>query len=188
MRITGGKARGRKIPPSGDNRLRPTPELVRKALFDILPEMTGLSFLDLFAGTGAVGIEALSRGAVKAVFVERNRRSAEAIRRSLEEFGWSGRGKVLALPVSRAVAALREKGETFDVVFADPPYEEGYVGYCCDLCLRGGLLGPGGVLVIQHSIHEEYDRSLLADQGVSIEARRYGDTVVTFLEVQTQER
>jgi len=104
--------------------IRPTQNKVRKALFDILGDVQGLSFLELFAGSGAVGIEALSRGVEEAVFVEEDRRCIEEIKHNLSVFEFS-RSRVLALDALRAIRLLGQGHKKFDIIFLDPPYYKG---------------------------------------------------------------
>jgi 16S rRNA (guanine966-N2)-methyltransferase len=133
MRIISGKYKGRTIKmPKG---IRPTQDKVRKALFDILGDIEGLSFLELFAGSGAVGFEAFSWGAKEVVFVENNRRCTEKIKENLSALGLvelpacpaspaGGRqaGRVIELDVFKALKQLNNQGEKFDIIFLDPPY------------------------------------------------------------------
>lgn len=122
MRILTGKYKGRIIKmPKG---IRPTQDKVRKALFDILGDIEGLSFLELFAGSGAVGIEALSRGAKGVVFVEKNQQCIDNIKISGSLMGLLGH-KVMGLDVQEAIKRLSKAGETFDIIFLDPPYYKG---------------------------------------------------------------
>jgi 16S rRNA (guanine(966)-N(2))-methyltransferase RsmD len=126
MRIISGKYKGRTIKmPKG---IRPTQNKVRKALFDILGEINGLSFLELFAGSGAVGFEALSQGAKEVVFVEKDRKCIEKIEENLSVLAFSPacrpgrRSRVLALDALVAIKQLGESGEKLDIIFLDPPY------------------------------------------------------------------
>ena len=144
MRITGGDLGGRnlEVPKSGE--IRPTQDRVREALFSILaPALQGASVLDLFAGTGSLGIEALSRGAQRAVFVEENARHAAILRRNLATFKLVA--EVCVRDAYRYIATYA--GEGFDLVFADPPYalgaEKGYAQVLSALKARG-VVKPGG--------------------------------------------
>ena len=149
VRITGGDFRGRvlRIPKSGD--IRPTQDRVREALFSILaPELAGAAFLDLFAGSGAVGIEALSRGAESATFVERSRQHLESIRANLALLGVAG--DVIAADVYRWMASYTGPG--FTIGFADPPYalgeEKGYASVLATLAERN-VIRPDGLFVAE---------------------------------------
>lgn len=126
MRITGGEWKSRRLRgPSPSMPLRPTPDALRERAFAVLGDAVyGARFLDLFAGTGAVGLEALSRGASSAVFVERHRSAARLLRQNCAAFGLeTDRARVLVRPALAAVKALAERGQLFDLAWADPPFE-----------------------------------------------------------------
>ena len=140
--------------------VRPTSGRVLLALFSILDSMRGAvgslegaRFLDLFAGTGRVGLEALRRGAASVVFVESVRARAQAIERSVPHTA-SGGAEVLDLELRRAVAWLRRRKRVFDVVFADPPYHEGWGAALLDVGGLSELLAPDGVMVVEHASRE----------------------------------
>lgn len=150
MRVTGGKFGGRtlKVPKSGD--IRPTQDRVRAAVFNMIrAELQGADFLDLFAGCGAVGIEAVSQGAASAVFVEKNRRHIETLKENLSALGIDG-AEVVCADVYRWIAAY--SGGGFAVVFADPPYalgeERGYSSVLSQLAERG-VVRPGGLFIAE---------------------------------------
>ncbi|HEV8336735.1 MAG TPA: 16S rRNA (guanine(966)-N(2))-methyltransferase RsmD [Candidatus Polarisedimenticolia bacterium] len=178
LRVIGGEKRGFSLasPPGFD--VRPTSARVREALFDILAgEIPGAGFLELYAGTGAVGIEALSRGARRCVFVEASHRGARAIRDNLEACGFRASGRVIAGPLP---AALRRvpTGEAFDIAFLDPPY--GDRGTAATLDALGGWEGLSreGRLVLEHRKSWEPPRH--AGTLVLRRSVRYGDTVLSF--------
>ena len=149
MRVTGGGARGRRLRAGSGPGLRPTSSRVRQALFNLLgARITGCTFLDLYAGTGAIGIEALSRGAGEVVFVERDAVAARFIRRNLDETGFSGAARVLAAPVETAIRDLGTAAEQFDIVYADPPWDPGIPGSVLQGAAR--LVAAGGVLIVEH--------------------------------------
>jgi len=179
MRITGGQSRGRRLKRPRAARLRPTSSRVREALFDILgARIRGALFLDLFAGTGAVGIEALSRGAQSAVLVETDPLAVHLIEANLSLGGRPAAGEVVPLPARAAVAALRRRGLRFSVVFLDPPYAAGPVAEV--LRAAAGLVAPGGVLVLEHRSQTSVD--LPASPWLRPgRVYRYGDTSLTVL-------
>lgn len=152
VRITGGEFRGRVMRVPKSDAIRPTQDRVREALFNILaPEMAGAEFLDLFAGSGAVGIEALSRGAASATFVERSRLHLESLNanlRSLDSGGLST--SVIAADVYRWIASY--SGPGFTIAFADPPYalgeERGYASVLAALAARG-VVRPDGLFIAE---------------------------------------
>ncbi|MGH9389315.1 MAG: 16S rRNA (guanine(966)-N(2))-methyltransferase RsmD [Vicinamibacteria bacterium] len=151
MRIGSGEMRGRRLHAPRGERTRPTSGRLKKSLFDVLAgRLPEARVLDLYAGSGALAFEALSRGAVEAVVVERNRKACDSIRRNAGELRLAARVEILAMDVASAVSKLRRRGDRFDVVFADPPYRSSEAE---DLLvdLGGGLLfAEGGVLVLEH--------------------------------------
>ena len=149
LRIVAGRLKGRKIPVTDDPELRPTGDRVREAIFNILgQDLTGFRVLDLYAGTGALGFEALSRGATRVVFVETVPRIAAAIRRSAEALGVASEVRVV---VGRVEEVLdREKlGGTFEIILADPPYREEAGPSVVDAVDSGRVLGLHGTLVVE---------------------------------------
>ncbi|MCR5414663.1 MAG: 16S rRNA (guanine(966)-N(2))-methyltransferase RsmD [Kiritimatiellae bacterium] len=153
MRITGGEFRGRNLKVPKSDAIRPTQDRVREALFNILaPEIAASSFLDLFAGSGAVGLEALSRGAASAVFVEQSRRHLSVLEENLKLVYPSSRppATVIAADVYRWIATY--SGEGFTIGFADPPYalgeEKGYASVLKTLADRN-VIRPGGLFIAE---------------------------------------
>jgi 16S rRNA (guanine(966)-N(2))-methyltransferase RsmD len=149
MRIIAGEWRGRRLIAPAGTTVRPTLGRVRQAIFDLpLVRPRDATVLDLYAGSGALGIEALSRGARRVVFVERDRQALEAIRRNLAPLSLeAGRAEVLGLPAERALAGC---SEAFDLLLADPPYRLGLgVALLQGMTRWPGLLSPGGVLLLQ---------------------------------------
>ena len=174
LRITGGSARGIPLTEPSRVRLRPTSGLVREALFNILgEEVADALVLDLFAGTGAVGIEALSRGAASATFVDAEQACCQAIVRSLARTNLAASGKVIR---GRLPGALRSLTGPFDIIYIDPPY--GAPEADETLVLAAELAGPLGVVVYEHaSRYNPPDRlagHLMADR------RDYGDSSLSF--------
>jgi 16S rRNA (guanine966-N2)-methyltransferase len=188
MRITGGAHRSRPLrAPKGDA-TRPTSDRVREALFAILGSertLDGAKVLDLYAGTGALGLEALSRGARSATLVESSRAALGAIRANVEALRLDVNVRVVASAVERSGAALAADSP-FDIVFADPPYALVASGAAAEAL--GGLIGkgalaPGGILVLEHG---KGDVSPTI-RGVSLsQVRRYGDTVLAFYASATE--
>ncbi len=174
VRVTGGSLRGFQLAEPGGDRLRPTSARVREAIFNVLAaRIEDAAVLDLFAGTGALGIEALSRGAARAVFVENHRSSARSIVQSLARAGMSERGSVVrgALP-----GALDAAESPFDLIFLDPPYDSEQASPT--LSAAAPLLAAGGLVVYEHrSRYNPPERPL----GLTLSDRRvYGDTAVAF--------
>lgn len=180
MRIIGGQAKGRRIfvPKS---HIRPTSDMIKEALFNILPPMEGKTFLDLFAGTGSIGLEAMSRGAVKAVFVEVNRSLFGTIKKNLSVCGFNNKYEIISASVRDGIKLLNKKREKFDVIFADPPYERGFIKETLYLLGGGSLISEDGIIVMQHSCKEELDWD--TDEFVLTDQKIYGDTTISFLKM-----
>jgi 16S rRNA (guanine966-N2)-methyltransferase len=180
MRIIGGEARGRTVRLPGGCSIRPTSDRVKKSLFDILHPVEGKTFLDLFAGSGNVGLESLSRGALHAVFVERDLRLVEAIRKSLAQLAYNAKADVIAADAERGLGRLVQQKRRFDLIFADPPYDEGLVIETLKWLDRRDLLAENGIVVLQHSIRESTEGLQVRTMAV-MDERRYGDTMLSFL-------
>jgi 16S rRNA (guanine(966)-N(2))-methyltransferase RsmD len=183
MRIIGGEARSRRLRTLKGGAVRPTLGRVRQRLFDILGQrVVGARFLDLFAGSGAVGIEALSRGAAAAVFVEADRRAVGRIRENLAEIDLRGKSRVIAARVETALKRLASEGEQFEIVFLDPPYDRGEAleATLDRLGETGELLAEGGVVVVQcSSRYQPKEAAGILRRGRS---RIIGDTALWFYE------
>lgn len=182
MRIISGIYKGMAFKtPQG---IRPTEDRVRKALFDILGDMSGLSFLELFAGSGSVGLEAFSQNAKRVVFVEKDRNCSRIIEQNLEgiifkELKEAFAAEVLTADAMDAVARLSKQAFKFDVIFADPPYYKGLPEKVLQSVEEYDILNPNsGFLVIQHFKKDP----LPVRQGnlVLFKQSRYGDSVLSF--------
>ena len=172
--------------PKG-RKVRPTAARVKESLFNILPrDFSGMDVLDLFAGSGNLSIEALSRGAAKAVLVDASERSAATIRENLRRLGWIPLTEVWTAPAVRALKGLAKRGDQFDMIFLDPPYEQGWVERTLKALARSDLLRPTGIVVVEHSAREpvnaSYGTLVLKDQ------RQYGDTLLSFFQCAAKER
>lgn len=181
MRVIGGADRGRRLRSPRGLRTRPTADRVREALFDILgPAVDGMRVLDLFAGTGAVGIEALSRGAARAVFVERDRDALRALRANLAALRLSReRARVIAGDALAVLPVLVASEAPFDLIFLDPPYAGDATPRVLAALAPGPLLHPRTHLVVQH--FSKVPPPLPAGLAPSRESRRFGETALTFL-------
>ena len=184
MRIIGGTARGRRLLAPEGRETRPTADRVREALFNIIRrEVPDAVVLDLFAGSGALAIEALSRGAGSAVLVDASRQAASVIRRNLEASGFAGQAVLLTADWKAALPRLT--GEPFTLVFLDPPYrmQEAYAEAPAFLA-QAGRLSQDCLLVLEH------DKGFAPQPGRSFEKvdeRAYGDTRLTLLRWRKEE-
>jgi 16S rRNA (guanine(966)-N(2))-methyltransferase RsmD len=177
MRINTGKYKGRDIKaPVG---IRPTQNLVRKAFFDILGGVQGCSFLELFAGSGAVGFEALSRGARELVLVESNRSCLAAISRTIEVLK-PELCSVYPQEADKAIESFFRMHKKFDIIFLDPPYYQDLAKKTLQTLEAYDILSPNGLIVLQHFKRE----NLPEDLGVLSLFRqsKYGDTLLSFYE------
>ena len=181
LRIAGGSARGLPLTEPRGVRLRPTSGLVREAIFNILDDtVVDAAVLDLYAGTGALGIEALSRGAASAVFIDAEASSCRAILQSLSRAGFADRATVLR---GRLPGALRTAEGRFDFIFMDPPYHEETAAET--LLLLSSRLTPGGVVVYEHG--SRYNPPERPTGLVLTEHRVYGDSAIALYALQEGE-
>ncbi len=172
LRIMGGTLKGSRLKSLKGLATRPVQARIREALFSIIGPMDGLRFLDLFAGTGAVGIEALSRGAAEAVFVENGAGQCRIITDNLNALGLSAR--VIRADVLRTIERPDILEPSFDVVFADPPYEKGLSQKAVKSLLCGELLSPQAILAVTVRRNEKLPD---ASPGTHLAIdRAYGDT------------
>ena len=184
MRVIGGHDSGRHLRVPRGLRTRPTADRVRETLFDVLgPAVAGARVLDLFAGTGAVGIEALSRGAARVVLVERDQLALRALRANLAALGASrAAARVIAGDVLHALPELGAQEGPFDFVFVDPPYATTLAGRTLEALGAARVCRDGTEVVVQHSTRT----ALPSVQGLSAHRRRrrFGDTALTFLRAE----
>jgi len=183
MRIISGTSRGRKLVAPRDHSLRPTSDRVKESIFNILQnELEGKVVLDLFAGTGNLGIEALSRGAQKTIFVEKGRQALRLIERNLNQFGLKERSEILPKDVNRAIGILKQKGESFDLILMDPPYQKGLIQKTLTKLNSDPIFHKDSIVVIEHNRREPLPQIL--NGWNLIRQRQIGDTVISFLTPQ----
>jgi 16S rRNA (guanine966-N2)-methyltransferase len=178
VRIIAGEFKGRRLLSPAGQAIRPTSDRAREALFNILehgaPALRGARFLDLFCGTGAVGLEAHSRGAHEVVLVDNGREAVRLARANLERIGSPASVRLLTRDATR----LGSAPHPFDLVFVDPPYRSGLAGAALDGLLQGGWLGPEARVVLELAATE--DLALPHDYTLQGE-RRYGNAKFLFL-------
>lgn len=190
MRISGGTAKGRTVGfgkafsriTEGD-KLRPTSSKVREAIFDIIRnELPGAVFLDLYAGTGGVGIEALSRGAGKVVFVESNGMRVKMIKHLLSEFNFKERSRVINSRAYEFAKKESEKDVKYDIIFLDPPYYTEELTRVLPIIGEGDILKESGVVIVEHSSRKEPPEAVKRLKAVK--KYRYGDTMLTLYRME----
>jgi len=179
VRVAAGELKGRRLAAPKGRRTRPTADHIRIACLDTLtPWLPGARFLDLFAGAGGVGIEALSRGCAECVFVETDHAAVTVLRANLERLGLLGRTRVLRRDARAAVELLRREGTRFEVMFLDPPYGSALGAETLARLADGALLAAGGVAVVQH-----LTKAPLPERAGALAAfkrRRFGESTLTF--------
>ncbi len=175
MRVTGGEFKGRPLKTTPGLAARPTTDKVRQSIFNILMnDIEGTTVLDLFAGSGALGIEALSRGAKEAVFIEQGHAQAEAIKQNLVSLDLPK--NIIKADYKGGCRKLAEEGKQFDIVFADPPYEKVPPDDVAKAVMQYNLLRIGGFLILEHKTGGE----VKSDCFILLKRKKYGQTEVTF--------
>jgi 16S rRNA (guanine966-N2)-methyltransferase len=173
MRIVGGNAKGRRLKVSKKG-TRPTKGIVREAIFNIVhPFVHNSRVLDIFAGSGALGIEALSRGAQYCVFIEKK---AKALTDNIAKLSMDKNTCVIRADFRSGLSNL--KGQQFDLIFCDPPYRKNYVEKVITIVAKQQLLRKNGVIIAEHAPEESF--TIPRDYSI-YKQKRYGDTCVTFL-------
>jgi 16S rRNA (guanine966-N2)-methyltransferase len=178
LRVISGRLKGKKLFALKGLALRPTSDRVKEAIFDLLQKFPpGEKVLDLFAGTGALGIEALSRGAKRAVFVEENYRSGEVLRRNVEACRLTDQAEVVIREVGAGLKVLGERGVAFDLIFLDPPYGKGLACRTLQALSGNPIVSPETLIVTEHSPQEDLASIPSLER---IDWRKYGGTEVSF--------
>ncbi len=180
MRIIGGSLRGRKLFSTPGKRIRPTADRLRESLFNILSfRVPEAIVLDLFSGTGALGIEALSRGARQAVFVEKSAIAVQTIRRNIQICRLEDQAHIFQWDIVKNLNCLWKVALKYDLVFMDPPYNLGMVQATLQNLSRCDSLNPGVCIAVEHSVLEPVPK---CTEGFTVsDQRKYGKTLVTFL-------
>jgi len=182
LRIISGSARGRRLLSPKNYRIRPTADRVKESLFNILAVLLG-SFtecrvLDIFAGTGSLGIEALSRGAAQAVFIDSHRESAALVATNLRLLGFTDRSRVLESEALSALRSLEKREATFSLVFIDPPYRQGLAEKVLEYLAASALIDDDALVVAEISSGELLPTAFGALR--EFDRRVYGDTAIAF--------
>ena len=178
MRVISGALKGKRLFSTKGLELRPTSDRVRESIFNILrDEIRGARVLDLFAGTGALGIEALSRGGGEAVFVEKSSASLTALKKNISHCGLEDKSEILPREVPAAIKSLEEREASFHLIFLDPPYAKGLAFQTLEILGRSSVVAPGALIVAEHAPAEP----LNGVRGLErVDRRKYGGTLVSF--------
>jgi 16S rRNA (guanine(966)-N(2))-methyltransferase RsmD len=173
MRIVGGSTKGRKIRVSKKG-IRPTKSIVRKGIFDVLSTKINNSYvLDVFAGSGALGLEAISRGAKNCVFVEKN---PKILLENIRTFSFKNKSKVIAGDFRLGLKKVNNK--RFDIIFLDPPYHRSYISKILKLISKYRLLRNKGIIVAEHDKQENF---ITPSEFLIYKKKKYGNTAITFI-------
>jgi 16S rRNA (guanine966-N2)-methyltransferase len=202
IRVVAGKAGGRKLSVPRGVKVRPTADRVREALFSSLgPRVASARVLDLFAGAGALGLEALSRGADFAVFVEIDKSVRAELEKNIADLGFASKAGVIPGDALKAISLLKNTKEAFDLVFLDPPYAGTLLSKSIIAVCDASLMAPGGLIIAEHSKSQtlpdlfpslcqgEAGRGSTPDKHGGLQkvvTKSYGDTGLTFFEMVGQ--
>ena len=181
MRVTAGKFKGRNLIDNKYEHIRPTADMVKQAIFNKLAfDLPGSRVLDLFCGTGALGIEALSRGAREVVFVDKDPRSVALTKANLEKLGIK---EGFHLYKASYETALEKLEGQFDIIILDPPYASGLYETCVKKIAEKNLLSPEGIIVVEHEKRDNFDYS----PSNVVDEKTYGIKTVTYLKIENYE-
>lgn len=184
LRVIAGELRGRRLATVPGLKTRPTADRTRESVFNILgPTLVGAHVLDLFAGTGAYGIEALSRGAAAAWFVEIGREALEVLSANVTALGLAEQTRIVRWDAARNLNCLRDREPKFDLAFLDPPYRKGLVAPALAHLHAAGCLAAGARLVVEHAAEDTLPELEGQDFRLT-DQRRYGIALVSFLTYQ----
>jgi 16S rRNA (guanine(966)-N(2))-methyltransferase RsmD len=180
LRIIAGYAKGRKLKSPENQDIRPTSDRVKEAIFSMIAfYIPGKIVLDLFAGTGNLGLEALSRGAKFSVFVDNNREALKLVNQNIKLLGYKDKTSVVFSDALKALDLFRKRNEKFDIVFIDPPYRQSLYGEIIQSIAENDIIDRSGILIIEHpadiKLKDEYE-------GLKkIKEKKYGNTSITIL-------
>ncbi len=181
MRIIAGRFKGTRLPSPKRKGLRPTSERVREAVFSTLGStVVGCRVLELFAGTGAFGFEAISRGAASVVFVEEDGKSAETLARTTQSLRLHDEVRILNMDALDAVSQIHGRGSKFDIVFCDPPYSEEWIPRLLSAEQLLDLIEPGGLLILEGEARASHVEAPMNFETTFL--RVYGDTRIQILQ------
>lgn len=178
VRVISGSARGLKLNTPGDDRVRPTTDRVKESMFNIVQDWVYDSqVLDLFAGSGALGIEALSRGASQAVFCDNSLDSIKIIKSNIEKARVADRSQIVSGDFKRCLRDMEAKNQSFDMIFVDPPYYEGLFEEVLDTIRACKILKKDGIVIVEH----DAKRPIGQVEGLEVyKEKKYGITMLTF--------
>jgi 16S rRNA (guanine966-N2)-methyltransferase len=180
LRIIGGDLRGKRLKSIHGKLIRPTADRIREAIFNILLNSIAKTLvLDLFAGTGALGIEALSRGAKRALFVDNQNKSLSVLKQNIASCGLGEKAIIVKWNIRQNLNCIKSIGQKFDLIFLDPPYNQDLITPSLVNLDQSDALKNSALIVVEHSVFESLPMDLCAFQLA--DQRKYGKTLVSFL-------
>jgi 16S rRNA (guanine(966)-N(2))-methyltransferase RsmD len=181
VKVIAGILKGRNVAVPKGRKIRPTGGRVKEALFSLIGDsLDEAQVLDLFCGTGNIGIEALSRGALCCTFVERNRKTTEILRKNLRDLGLTDRSTIIPEDVKRGLKILEKEGKVFDIVFLDPPYSRLGLGELLFTISSRVLLKENGVVILEHESRRNFDSTY--GNLKLVKEKRYGNTTISIFQ------
>ncbi|WP_338029056.1 16S rRNA (guanine(966)-N(2))-methyltransferase RsmD [Acetivibrio clariflavus] len=179
LRVISGEAKGHKLKTPKGNMTRPTSDKVKGSIFNIIaPVIFDKDVLDLFAGTGSIGIEALSRGARRAVFVDKSRECCQIIKENLNHTKFTERAEIHAMDVCTALSMLSQMDSKFDIIFLDPPYGKGLVDETLACIADTDVLKQDTLIIAEHDVKDVVPECVGTLKN--FRKQKYGDTVISF--------
>ena len=185
LRVISGKVRGLKLDTPKNQDVRPTTDRVKESLFNMInPYIRESNVLDLFAGTGSLGIECLSRGAKNCVFVDKSRESINIVKSNVKKARVENESTILNIDFKDAVKRLSTQNQKFDVIFMDPPYYENMFIDCLKSIDELNLLHEDGIIVVEHDTKDQFEETI--GRLVKTRDKKYGNTTITFYKCEEQ--
>lgn len=183
LRVISGKARGLKLNTPKSEDVRPTTDRVKESLFNIInPYIMDGDILDLFAGTGSLGIECLSRGANKCVFVDLNRSSIDIVKSNIKKARVEENSEVMNVDFKSAIERVKNNSYKFDIIFMDPPYYKDMFQDALERIDKANILKEDGIIVVEHDTKQEFPENV--GNLVKNRNKKYGNTTLTFYSME----
>ncbi len=181
MRIIGGQAKGIRLKSLKDNNTRPTSDRVKESIFNILAvKIHDATVLDLFSGTGNLGLESVSRGASRAYLIEHNKMASKIIQENIDKTKFNNSVELITNDVFKAIKHLRTIGEEFDIIFMDPPYCKGFIIPTIESIFLNKLLKANGTIVVEHDTKDNIPDNI--EDFKKFRQKKYGNTMVSFFD------
>ncbi|MFZ7121162.1 MAG: 16S rRNA (guanine(966)-N(2))-methyltransferase RsmD [Eubacteriaceae bacterium] len=179
MRVITGIAKGKRLINPKDNRIRPTTDRIKESLFNIInPFVNDSIFIDCFSGTGAIGVEAISRGAKEVYFIDNHNESIGIVRKNLQITDFRDKSKILQMDIISAISELSSKSVKADIIFMDPPYNLDIITSILTEISINNILKDEGKIIVEHD--KDYSPQEIINDFIIYDIRKYGNTSVSF--------